>query len=84
MYKILNIFWEINFAWSQFQFSFFINQFERFGEDSQERVLDWLEDYGGVASEDPVIDLGCGNGVMLLEMVTISDFITWLAIMFMY
>eukprot|EP00105_Crassostrea_gigas_P016275 XP_011433606.1 PREDICTED: protein-lysine N-methyltransferase mettl10 [Crassostrea gigas] len=39
-----------------------------FGEDSQERVLDWLEDYGGVVTEDPVIDLGCGNGVMLLEM----------------
>ena len=41
----------------------------RFGEDSQERVLDWLEDCEAVTNEDPVIDLGCGNGVMLLEMV---------------
>nr|XP_022301820.1 EEF1A lysine methyltransferase 2-like [Crassostrea virginica] len=39
-----------------------------FGEDSQERVLDWLEDCEAVTNEDPVIDLGCGNGVMLLEM----------------
>ncbi|XP_048740927.1 EEF1A lysine methyltransferase 2-like [Ostrea edulis] len=39
-----------------------------FGEDSQERVLDWLEDCGLVTIEDPVLDLGCGNGIMLIEM----------------
>ncbi|XP_062583846.1 EEF1A lysine methyltransferase 2-like [Saccostrea cucullata] len=39
-----------------------------FGEDSQERVLDWLEDCDSVTTDDPVLDLGCGNGMMLIEM----------------
>ncbi|XP_061175821.1 EEF1A lysine methyltransferase 2-like [Saccostrea echinata] len=39
-----------------------------FGEDSQERVLDWLEDCDLVTTDDSVLDLGCGNGMMLIEM----------------
>ena len=42
----------------------------RFGEDSQERVVDWLDDNEDVSKEDTILDLGCGNGALLLELVS--------------
>ncbi|XP_041349783.1 EEF1A lysine methyltransferase 2-like [Gigantopelta aegis] len=38
-----------------------------FGEDRQNRVVDWIEQ-SSVQMSDPVIDLGCGNGIILTEM----------------
>ncbi|XP_063443516.1 EEF1A lysine methyltransferase 2-like [Mytilus trossulus] len=39
-----------------------------FGEDSQERILDWIEDNEEIKSDDSIIDLGCGNGMLLVEL----------------
>ncbi|XP_070192248.1 EEF1A lysine methyltransferase 2-like isoform X2 [Littorina saxatilis] len=39
-----------------------------FGEDSQERMVDWLDDCDDVSKDDAVLDLGCGNGALLLEL----------------
>ena len=36
-------------------------------------MLDWVEDSEDVAETDPIIDLGCGNGVMLVELVSIQQ-----------
>lgn len=44
----------------------------RFGESCLETLLDWLderaEEIDGL-KEDSVLDIGCGNGYTLLEMV---------------
>ena len=45
--------------------------FCRFGEDSQERILDWIEDCDEISNEDSIIDLGCGNCMLLVELVMI-------------
>ncbi|XP_067683882.1 EEF1A lysine methyltransferase 2-like isoform X2 [Haliotis asinina] len=39
-----------------------------FGEQSQMRVVRWLEDYEHVDLQDAILDLGCGNGMMLVEL----------------
>ncbi|KAK3103140.1 hypothetical protein FSP39_016764 [Pinctada imbricata] len=39
-----------------------------FGEDIQERVLDWIENCKEIDQSDPIIDVGCGNGVLLVEL----------------
>ncbi|KAL8620414.1 hypothetical protein ACOMHN_055495 [Nucella lapillus] len=39
-----------------------------FGEDSQERMVDWLDDNSDVKKDDSILDLGCGNGALLLEL----------------
>lgn len=41
----------------------------RFGEESQERMVKWLETNEMVSFQDPVLDMGCGNGAFLLELV---------------
>ncbi|KAL5014464.1 hypothetical protein ScPMuIL_008734 [Solemya velum] len=38
-----------------------------FGEDSQNRVARWLEK-SAISPETSVLDLGCGNGAMLIEL----------------
>ena len=43
-----------------------------FGEEAAARVITWLEDRetdGDVSWDDPVIDVGCGNGVMCVDLV---------------
>lgn len=35
-----------------------------------ERVLDWLDDQTQISKDAAVLDLGCGNGVMLIELVS--------------
>ncbi|XP_025108567.1 EEF1A lysine methyltransferase 2-like isoform X2 [Pomacea canaliculata] len=39
-----------------------------FGEESQERMVKWLETNEMVSFQDPVLDMGCGNGAFLLEL----------------
>lgn len=39
-----------------------------FGEDCQERLLDWIEDCDEIVQDDSIIDLGCGNAAMLIEL----------------
>ncbi|XP_046369486.2 EEF1A lysine methyltransferase 2-like [Haliotis rufescens] len=40
-----------------------------FGEESQMRVVRWLEeDCEDVDTQDAILDLGCGNGMMLVEL----------------
>lgn len=39
-----------------------------FGEDSEFRILRWLKSSTIVSPNDTVIDLGCGNGMMLVEL----------------
>ena len=43
----------------------------RFGEDSQNRVVNWIEQ-SSVQISDPIIDLGCGNGIILIELVNFT------------
>ena len=42
----------------------------RFGYDSVERVLDWIEEKEEVSKDVPILDLGCGNGITLIELVS--------------
>ena len=42
----------------------------RFGYDSIERVLDWIEEKEEVSKDVPILDLGCGNGITLIELVS--------------
>lgn len=42
----------------------------RFGEDSQERMVDWLDDNEDLSKDEAILDLGCGNGALLLELVS--------------
>ncbi|XP_058460109.1 EEF1A lysine methyltransferase 2 [Malaya genurostris] len=40
-----------------------------FDEDSQLRIIRWIEKQEAlICQDDPIIDLGCGNGMMLVEM----------------
>jgi len=39
-----------------------------FGEESIERVADWLDDSDQVTNDSSVLDIGCGNGMMLVEL----------------
>ncbi|XP_046542551.1 EEF1A lysine methyltransferase 2-like [Haliotis rubra] len=39
-----------------------------FGEQSQMRVVRWLENCEDVDMQDAILDLGCGNGMMLVEL----------------
>ncbi|XP_076469592.1 EEF1A lysine methyltransferase 2-like [Babylonia areolata] len=39
-----------------------------FGEDSQERMVDWLDEEEDVKKDHAILDLGCGNGALLLEL----------------
>lgn len=39
-----------------------------FGEDSALRVVRWMSSTEAISSEDSVIDLGCGNGMLLVEL----------------
>ncbi|KAJ9582420.1 hypothetical protein L9F63_003218 [Diploptera punctata] len=39
-----------------------------FGEDSALRIVSWLSNSPLVNQEDRIIDLGCGNGMLLVEL----------------
>ncbi|KAJ1975706.1 Protein-lysine N-methyltransferase efm4 [Dimargaris verticillata] len=39
-----------------------------FGEDTAERMVEWVEEHYSDASMPRVLDLGCGNGHLLLEL----------------
>ncbi|XP_052781634.1 EEF1A lysine methyltransferase 2-like [Mya arenaria] len=39
-----------------------------FGEETMEKVADWLENCADVHTDDPIIDLGSGNGMMCIEL----------------
>ena len=41
----------------------------RFGEDTMEKVVSWIDDCEEIHSDDSIIDLGCGNGMMCIELV---------------
>lgn len=45
----------------------------RFGEETMVKVANWLEDCEDVASDDSIIDLGTGNGMMCIELVSNSQ-----------
>uniref|UniRef100_A0A1B6KAE0 Protein-lysine N-methyltransferase g.4659 n=1 Tax=Graphocephala atropunctata TaxID=36148 RepID=A0A1B6KAE0_9HEMI len=40
-----------------------------FGEESATRIIRWLTKFDQVSRDDPVIDVGCGNGMMLFELM---------------
>ena len=43
-----------------------------FGEEAGARVITWLEDWeqeGEISLDFPVLDVGCGNGVMCVDLV---------------
>jgi len=42
----------------------------RFGNASVKRVLDWLTASDLVSTDSSVIDLGCGNGITLVQLVS--------------
>lgn len=39
-----------------------------FDEDSQIRVLNWMLKCDSISESDSIVDLGCGNGMMLIEL----------------
>ncbi|KAK3608101.1 hypothetical protein CHS0354_004757 [Potamilus streckersoni] len=39
-----------------------------FGEDTQEKICDWIEEGEGIEKTSSIIDLGCGNGMMLINL----------------
>jgi len=39
-----------------------------FGEESIERVADWMDDSKNINKDSSVLDIGCGNGLMLVEL----------------
>ncbi|CAH1784113.1 unnamed protein product [Owenia fusiformis] len=39
-----------------------------FGEDTMERVVDWINENDSVTKSSSILDIGTGNGVMLLEL----------------
>jgi len=39
-----------------------------FGEDSALRVIKWMSSSDDVSTDDSIVDLGCGNGMMLIEL----------------
>ncbi|KAJ8301691.1 hypothetical protein KUTeg_020678 [Tegillarca granosa] len=53
----------IRLYWNYFRYLM-----KRFGEDCQERLLDWIEDCDEIVQDDSIIDLGCGNAAMLIEL----------------
>ena len=34
-----------------------------------EKVVSWIDDCEEIHSDDSIIDLGCGNGMMCIELV---------------
>ena len=43
--------------------------FSRFGEDTMEKILDWMEECEEISTGSDIIDLGSGNGMMCIELV---------------
>uniref|UniRef100_A0A1B6BZS1 Protein-lysine N-methyltransferase g.24743 n=2 Tax=Clastoptera arizonana TaxID=38151 RepID=A0A1B6BZS1_9HEMI len=39
-----------------------------FGEDSEYRIIRWLKSCNRVDKSDSIVDIGCGNGMLLLEL----------------
>ncbi|XP_045164692.2 EEF1A lysine methyltransferase 2-like [Mercenaria mercenaria] len=39
-----------------------------FGEETMDKIADWLEEYENISKEDSIIDLGSGNGMMCIEL----------------
>nr|CAD7445500.1 unnamed protein product [Timema bartmani] len=52
-----------------------------FGEDSSLRVTRWLSSCDDVLKDDAIIDLGCGNGMQLIELEVDEKKITKMEIM---
>ena len=50
-------------------FSLFCFFFYRFGYDCQTRVVNWIKESPDIGTESHIIDLGCGNGSLLVELV---------------
>jgi hypothetical protein len=44
----------------------------RFSEESQDRVIQFLEKYESVTKDDSIIDIGSGNGLMLIELLSVG------------
>ena len=43
----------------------------RFGNASVKRIVDWLRRSDLVSTDSSILDVGCGNGIMLVELVSI-------------
>ena len=43
----------------------------RYGIESVDRLIKWIESCTDIEKEDSILDLGCGNGVLLIELVCI-------------
>ena len=40
-------------------------------EDSVDRLLDWILDTNLITTQSSIIDIGCGNGAFLLNLVRV-------------
>ena len=47
----------------------FIKLSHRYGEKGLQRIIKWMKDSPLIEEESTVMDLGCGNGAILLAMV---------------
>ena len=74
--EVFKEFGDIGEVWYVALFSlFFYNtcfSLLRFGYDCQTRVVNWIKESPDIGTESHIIDLGCGNGSLLVELVRIN------------
>ena len=62
-----------HFVFIHFFFSFCISFGNRFGEDSAVKMVDWVEEhYEDEMETTSILDLGCGNGHLLLDLAELG------------
>ena len=47
----------------------FLRHLLLFGYDCQTRVVNWIKESPDIRTDSHIIDLGCGNGSLLIELV---------------
>lgn len=57
-----------------FHIKMFFDFVLRFGNDSMERVVDWMSKNSLVSKDMSILDIGCGNGMMLVKLVWLYIF----------
>ena len=69
--EILKEFGDIGEVWyPEKTYSFyFLRHLLLFGYDCQTRVVNWIKESPDIRTDSHIIDLGCGNGSLLIELV---------------